>query len=294
MPGSFPKEPYKEISTDGEDWRIIRNLHMSSFNSHRGQHSSPLPSQKPYASVSDCGLKELVQFHPLPSSSSCSFNLLPCSHLSGEKDLTTHRGAEAGSRGRHPQGNFHSILSLMISNLLWPFARLLPVSSCNYRQGVSSCAHTGVDLHAAKNLWVSDINSEERQCLYSGGFWCVEPSPEFVKENFPKIILTSLWLFDKKHITFLYKYLEQNVLFILLFLSSVKRKGYSPRKCFSSEREALASQGRIMVKEPGYECGKKPCSVCWVTTGDIFLNWVSGHLGLHLSVACSEVFPAMI
>lgn len=45
------------------------------------------------------------------------------------------------------------------------------------------------------------------------------------------------------------------------FLSSVKRKGYSPRKCFSSGREASASQGRIMVKEPGCEYGKKP-AVC--------------------------------
>lgn len=170
---------------------------MNLFNSHRDQHSSPLPFQKPYASVSDCGLKELMHSQPLPSSFPCSFNPLPCSCLSGEKDLTMHRGAEGASRGRHPQGNFHSVLSLMISNLPWPFAPLLPIS-CNYRQGISSCAHTGVDLHAAKNLWVSDINSEERQCLCLSGFWCVEPSPEFVKENFPKIILNALWLFDKK------------------------------------------------------------------------------------------------
>lgn len=214
--GASPKEPYKEISADGEDWRIIRNLHMNLFNSHRDQHSSPLPSQKPYASVSDCGLKELMQPQPLPSSFPRSFNPLPCSRLPGEKDLTTRRAAEAGSRGRHPQGNFHSVLSVGISNLPWPFAPLLPIS-CNYRLGIFSCAHTGVDLHAAKNLWVSDINSEERQCLCLGGFWCVEPSPEFLKEKFPKIILNALWLFDKKLITFPYNYLEQNVHFISFF-----------------------------------------------------------------------------
>lgn len=59
------------------------------------------------------------------------------------------------------------------------------------------------------------------------------------KGNFPKIILNALWLFDKRHITLPYKYLEQNVLFILFSFSSVKHKGYSPRKFFSSENLGL-------------------------------------------------------
>lgn len=134
---------------------------MCLFNSHQDQHSSPLPSQKPYDSVSSYDFKDLMQSQPLPSSSPWSFNPLLSSHVSGEMTLSTRRGVEVGSRGRHAQGNNHTVQSLMISQSALTFCTLLPISSCSYRQGISICAHTGADLHEAKNLsWVSDINHE--------------------------------------------------------------------------------------------------------------------------------------